>query len=126
GFEPGVEITGELIAANPDAALEHIQLLVAERQKQGEVIVGLQSTVDAHKGDRDALEDLTTRHAEAERRAADASGELEGLRNRLADSEAQRTSLLTGNSETLAAYRDLALAANPTLPPSLVAGGTLA
>jgi hypothetical protein len=107
GFEPGVEITRELIAANPDAALEHIHAL-------GEA-----------DGVRHELERRAQAQAEAENRAAAAEGENENLRNQLADSHAQRTSLITGNEEALKAYRELILQHNPQLPPSLISGGSL-
>jgi hypothetical protein len=125
GFNPGVEITRELIAANPDAALEHIHALIEQGLQSSTMISDLQTRLGEADGVRHELERRVQEQAEAENRAANAEGENTDLRNQLADSHAQRTSLLTGQEEALKAYRDLILQHNPQLPPSLISGGTL-
>jgi hypothetical protein len=125
GFEPGVEITRELIAANPDAALEHIHALIEQGLQSSAMISDLQTKLGEADGVRHELERRAQAQAEAENRAAAAEGENENLRNQLADSHAQRTSLITGNEEALKAYRELILQHNPQLPPSLISGGSL-
>lgn len=125
GFDPGVRITRQLIADNPDAALEHIHTLVEQSQQSAGMIAGLQGRLDEAEGSRHELERRTEEQAAAERGAAELAGENESLKSRLADSNAQRSSLLTGQDEALAAYRDMVLKAEPALPPALISGGTL-
>src|SRR5712692_7424778 len=124
-FDPGVRITRELIADNPDAALEHIHALIEQSQQSASLITDLQGRLGEADGTRHQLEQRVQEQALAERSAADLTGENEDLRNQLEDGNAQRTSLLTGQEEALAAYRDLLLQHNPQLPPSLISGGTL-
>ena len=124
-FDPGVRITRELIADNPDAALEQMHALIEQSEQSASLIAGLQARLSEHEDARHDLEDRAARVADAERRAAGLAGENEDLGRQLADSNAQRTSLLTGQEEALAAYRDLLLRAEPALPPSLISGGTL-
>jgi hypothetical protein len=125
GFQPGVEITRELIAANPDAALEHLHMLIEQGLQSSSMIADLQTRLGEADGARHELERQIAGQAETERRAAALSGENDDLKNQLADSHAQRTSLMTGQEEALKAYRDLLLQSNPQLPPSLISGGTL-
>ena len=114
GFSPGVRITRDLIAANPDAALEHLQMLIEASQKSDVVIQGMQQQIGEAKGSREAMDRLTEEHAAALRAAADKDTQISALQGEIADSNAQRTSLITGNGEALAAYRDLVLKAEPT------------
>jgi hypothetical protein len=125
GFDPGVKITRELIAADPDAALEQIQALIEQSQTSGVTIADLQTQIAQANDSRHDLERRLEETAEHERRAAALAGENEGLKKQMADSEAQRSSLLTGQEEALSAYRELLLQHNPQLPPSLISGGTL-
>jgi hypothetical protein len=125
GFDPGVRITRELIADNPDAAMEHIHALVLQGQETGAVIADLQTRLQDAEDARHEMETRIAGQAEAERRAAQAGEENESLRNQLTDSHNQRTSLIAGQNEALQAYRDLLLSSNPQLPPSLISGGSL-
>jgi hypothetical protein len=125
GFDPGVQITRELIAANPDAALEHLQMLIAASQKSDVVVQGMQQQIDAAQGTRGELERMTEEHAAALRASADKDTQISALQGEIADSTAQKTSLITGNAEALAAYRDLLLKNEPALPPALISGGSL-
>src|SRR6266699_2561377 len=125
GFEPGVDITRQLIAENPDAALEHVYALIEQSEQSGVMISDLQSRLQQSEGTRGQLERRVEEQANAERRAAELAGENDDLKQQVTDSEAQKTSLLTGGEEALAAYRDLILQHNPQLPPSLISGGTL-
>jgi hypothetical protein len=125
GFDPGVQITRELIAANPDAALEHLQMLVAASQKSDVVVQGMQQKIDEAQGTREAMDRMTEEHAAALRAAADKDTQISALQGEIADSNAQRTSLITGNAEALAAYRDMLLKNEPSLPPALISGGSL-
>lgn len=125
GFDPGVRITRELIAADPDAALEQIHTLIEQSQQSGATIADLQTRLAEADDTRHDLERQIERAAEHERRASELTGENESLRSQLADSNARRSSLLTGQEEALKAYRDLMLQANPALPPSLISGGNL-
>ncbi|HTE84245.1 MAG TPA: hypothetical protein VK821_05905 [Dehalococcoidia bacterium] len=125
GFDPGVRITRELIESNPDAALDHLHALIEQSQQSGSLIADLQARLAEHDDARHDIEERAATQAEAERRAADLSGENEDLRKQLDDGNAQQTSLLTGQEEALAAYRALLLQHNPQLPPSLISGGTL-
>jgi hypothetical protein len=120
-----VKITRQLIADNPDAALEHIQPLVLQGQETGTVITDLQQRLQDAEDARHDLETRAATSAESERRAAQLGEENDSLRNQLTDSHNQRTSLLTGQEDALKAYRDLLLQHNPHLPPSLISGGTL-
>ena len=125
GFDPGVEITRDLIRDNPDAALEHIHMLIEQSHQSGAMITDLQTKLaeaDDTRHDLDRQIEATAAH---ERRAAELGNENQGLRTELADSHAQRTSLVTGQEEAMKAYRDLILQHNPQLPPSLISGGTL-
>jgi hypothetical protein len=125
GFDPGVEITRELIASNPDAALAHINAMVLASQESGVVIQGLKGQVGDMEGTRHDLEDMVAKHAQALAAAADKDTQISALKTELEDSTAQKSSLIQGNEELMNAYREQILKAEPTLPPSLISGGTL-
>jgi hypothetical protein len=125
GFEPGVEITRELIADNPDAALEQIHMLIEQGLQSSSMISDLQGKLGEMDGVRHDLERKAAEAVDAGQRAAAKDAEIDALKGELADSNAQKTSLITGQDEALKAYRDLILQANPQLPPSLISGGTL-
>ena len=125
GFDPGVRITRELIEANPDAVLEQLNALIEQSQQSGSLMAGMQARIAEHEDARHDLEQRAASLAEAERRAAELAGEKETLQRQLEDGSAQRSSLISGQEEALAAYRDLLLQHNPQLPPSLISGGTL-
>jgi len=126
GFTPGVEITRELIAADPDAALAHINAMVLASQKSDVVIGGLREEISGMQGTRLDLEKMAGQHAEALAAAADKDKQINALQGELQDSTAQKSSLIQGNEELTAAYRDLVLKNEPSLPPALISGGTLA
>jgi chromosome segregation ATPase len=125
GFKPGVEITRDLIASNPDAALEQIHALIAQSQESSVVIGGLKESITSMEGTRTDLEKMAGQHAEALAAAAEKDKTIAALQGELEDTNAQKTSLITGNSELTQAYRDLVLKNEPSLPPSLISGGTL-
>jgi len=125
GFDPGVEITRELIAADPDAALAHINAMVLASQKSDVVINGLKGQIGDMEGTRHDLDNLVAKHQQVLADAADKDTQISALKTELDDSNAQKTSLLKGNDELTAAYREQVLKAEPTLPPALISGGTL-
>lgn len=112
---PGAKLTRELIASDPDRALAEIEQLAQRAGSAEELVAEL----------RTQLDERVQQAAEAERRAAGAGDELVSLRQQLVDGQNQQSSLLTGQSEALAAYRELVLRAEPELPPELITGGTL-
>jgi chromosome segregation ATPase len=114
-FDPGQPLTRDLIAADPDGALGHIEQLAQRANSAEELVAELRNQLQAHE----------TGIAEAERRAADSAQETESLRQQLVDGQAQHSSILTGQAEAVQAYRDLVLKAEPQLPPELISGGTL-
>ncbi|MGI8549577.1 MAG: hypothetical protein ACR2PL_02100 [Dehalococcoidia bacterium] len=114
-LDPGQSLTRDLIAADPDGALEQIERLAQRANSAEDLVAELQSR----------LQERDLAMAESERRAAEASGENESLRGQLVDGDSQRTTLLTGQGEALAAYREMVLAREPALPPELIRGGSL-
>ena len=113
--DPGQPLTRELIAADPDSALGRIEQLAQRASSAEELVAELRNQLAARE----------TGIAEAERRAAEAAHETESLRQQLVDGQNQHSSILTGQAEALQAYRDLALRAEPQLPPELISGGSL-
>jgi lipase chaperone LimK len=109
GFDPGVRITRELIEANPDAALEELNARIEQSQQSGSLIAGLQARLAEQEDARHELEQRAALLAEAERRASELAGENKALQQQFDDGSAQRSSLLAGQEEALAAYRDLLL-----------------
>lgn len=140
-LDPGKPITKELIAAaDPEELLQHIAGLAQRAASAEDLVAELRTQIEAQKSpdqsasagpDRDSGppnplqegsdEDLISAVARAEALAR----ENVDLKRQLADGNAQRSSLITGQDEALRAYRDMVLQREPQLPPDLVSGGTL-
>ena len=129
-FDSGQRLTRELIAADPDAALQHIEALTQQANSSEELVAELRNQLQASalggprqpEADGDGEGDANT----ARERLEQLASENESFRRQLLDGDAQRSSLITGQDAALQAYREMVLQREPALPPELIRGGNLA